>query len=122
MVTFIILLTLSNHYIEIFQRHNTKPEFKKTLKYIDQKKIENIVLNLQEPSFLVLNYIKNLENLQLNFIYSNHNDPIPQKKNFWLLCYSTDPNFICELKSNDNLKVFDSKKNLFVETKLYSVN
>ena len=122
LVTFIILLTLSNHYIEIFQRHNTKPEFKKTLKYIDQKKIENIVLNLQEPSFLVLNYIKNLENLQLNFIYSNHNDPIPQKKNFWLLCYSTDPNFICELKSNDNLKVFDSKKNLFVETKLYSVN
>ena len=120
--SFIILITLSNHYIEIFQRHNTKPEFKKTLNYIDQKKIENIVLNLQEPSFLVLNYIKNLKISQLNFIYTKHEDPLPQKKSFWLLCYSTDPNFICEFKNNDNLKIINSKKNLFVETKLYSVN
>ena len=122
LITFIILITLSNHYIEIFQRHNAKPEFKKTLNYINHKRMENIVLNLQEPSFLVLNYIKNLKISQLNFIYSNHEDPLPQKKNFWLLCYSTDPNFICEFKNNDNLKIIDSKKNLFVETKLYSIN
>ena len=49
-------------------------------------------------------------------------DPLPQKKSFWLLCYSTDPNFICEFKNNDNLKIINAKKNLFVETKLYSVN
>ena len=110
LVTFIVLITLSNHYIEIFQRDNAKPEFKKTLNYINQKRIENIVLNLQEPSFLVLNYIKNLKISQLNFIYSNHGDPLPQKKNFWLLCYSTDPNFICEFKNNDNLKIIDAKK------------
>jgi len=122
LVTFIILITLSNHYIEIFQRHNTKPEFKKTLNYINHKRMENIVLNLQEPSFLVLNYIKNLKISQSNFIYSNHEDPLPQKKNFWLLCYSTDPNFICEFKNNDDLKIIDAKKNLFVETKLYSIN
>ena len=122
LVSFIILITLSNHYLEIFQRHNTKPEFKKTLNYIDQKKIENIVFNLQEPSFLVLNYIKNLKISQLNFIYTKYEDPLPQKKDFWLLCYSTDPNFICEFNNNDNLKIIDAKKNLFVETKLYSVN
>ena len=122
MVTFIILITLSNHYVEIFQRHNAKPEFKKTLNYINHKKIENIVLNLQEPSFLVFNYIKNLKISQLNFIYNNHEDPLPSTKNFWLLCYSTDPDFICEFKNNDNLKLIDAKKNLFVETKLYSKN
>ena len=122
LVSFIIIITLSNHYLEIFHRHNTKPEFKKTLNYIDQKKIDNIVLNLQEPSFLVLNYIKNLKISQLNFIYTKYEDPLPQKKNFWLLCYSTNPNFICEFNNNDNLKIIDDKKNLFVETKLYSGN
>ena len=122
LVSFIILITLSNHYLEIFQRDNTKPEFKKTLNYIGQKKIENIVFNLQEPSFLVLNYIKNLKISQLNFIYTKYEDPLPQKKGFWLLCYSTNPNFICGFKNNDNLKIIDVKKNLFVETKLYSLN
>ena len=122
LVAFIILITLSNHYLEIFQRHNTKPEFKKTLEYISGKKTENIVLNLQEPSFLVFNYIKNLKISQLNFIYNKYDDPLPQKKNFWLLCYSTDPNFICEFKNKDNLKIINIKKNLFIETKLYSVN
>tara|TARA_B100001057_G_C22821208_1_gene939509 strand:+ start:14 stop:1405 length:1392 start_codon:yes stop_codon:yes gene_type:complete len=122
LVTFIILITLSNHYIEIFQRLNTKPEFKKTLDHINGMKTENIVLNLQEPSFLVFNYIKNLKISQLNFIYSEYDDPLPQKRKFWLLCYSTDPNFLCEFKNKDNLKIINTKKNLFVETKLYSVN
>ena len=80
------------------------------------------MFNLQEPSFLVLNYIKNLKITQLNFIYTKYEDPFPQKKDFWLLCYSTNPNFKCEFKNNDNLKIIDAKKNLFVETKLYSVN
>ena len=115
-------MTLSNHYIEIFQRLNTKPEFKKTLEHINNKKGENIILNLQEPSFMVLNYIKNLQTSKLNFIFSQYDDPLPKKKNFWLLCYSTDPNFVCEFKNNNNLKIIDTKKNLFLEAKLYSIN
>ena len=122
LVTFIVLMTLSNHYIEIFQRLNTKPEFKKTLEHINNKKGENIILNLQEPSFMVLNYIKNLQTSKLNFIFSQYDDPLPKKKNFWLLCYSTDPNFVCEFKNNNNLKIIDTKKNLFLEAKLYSIN
>ena len=43
LVAFIILITLSNHYLEVFQRYNTKPEFKKTLEYISGKKTKNIV-------------------------------------------------------------------------------
>ena len=122
LVIFIVIITLSNHYIEIFHRLITKPEFKKTLKYIDDKKVENIVLNLQEPSFMVLNYIRNLQTSEFNFIYSKYGDPLPQKKNFWLLCYSTDPNFVCELKNNDNFIIIDTKKNLFIEAKLYTIN
>ncbi len=123
LITLIVLMTLSNHYIEIFERHNTKPEFRKTLKYINDKNIENVVLNLQEPSFLVSNYIKNLNISQLSsLIYSLHDDSWSEKKNFWLLCYSTDPNFLCEFKNKDNLNLIDSKKNLFVETKQYSLN
>lgn len=29
LITFLTIMTLSNHYIEIFKRINTKPEFKK---------------------------------------------------------------------------------------------
>ena len=122
LVIFIVIITLSNHYIEIFHRLITKPEFKKTLKYIDNKKVENIVLNLQEPSFMVHNYIRNLQTSEFNFIYSKYGDPLPQKKSFWLLCYSTDPNFVCEFKNSDNLIIIDTKKNLFVEAKLYTKN
>ena len=121
LVSFVIILTLSNHYIEIFQRSQAKPEFKKTLMQIRNSKIKNIVFDLQEPSFMVSNYIKNIEIFKKEgFIYNKNEDYDFRNEDFWLLCYSTDLNYNCEVKDIKNFKIIDTKKNLFVETKLYS--
>ena len=54
------------------------------------------------------------------FIYNKYEDYDFSNEDFWLFCYSTDPNYSCEIDEIKNLKVIDTKKNLFIETKLYS--
>ena len=121
LVLFVIILTLSNHYIEIFQRSQAKPEFKKTLIQISNENIKNIVFDIQEPSFMVSNYINNIKIFKkAGFIYHKYEDYDFRNEDFWLLCYSTNPNYNCDIGEIKNFKVIDTKKNLFVETKLYS--
>ena len=121
LISFVIVLTLSNHYIEIFQRSQAKPEFKKTLLQIVNRNTKNIVFDLQEPSFMVSNYIKNIEIFKKEkFLYNKYEDYDLLNNDFWLLCYSTDPDYKCEISDIKNPKIIDTKKNLFVETKLYS--
>lgn len=121
LISFVIVLTLSNHYIEIFQRSHAKPELKKTLTQIRNGSTKNIVFDLQEPSFMVSNYIKNIEIFKKeDFFYHKYKNYDISNEDFWLLCYSTDPNYKCEIKNTKNFKLVDTKKNLFIETKLYS--
>ncbi len=123
LITFLAIMTLSNHYIEIFNRINTKPEFKKTLDYIKDSDINVVVFDLGNTSFLFSNYIKNLNNQEFpKFDFIENNDLQNQTSDFWLICYSTDPNFKCEPKNFGNNKLVDSKKNLYVEAKLYHVD
>ncbi len=123
LIIFLVFMTLSNHYIEIFKRINTKPEFKKTLNYVKKNSIDNFVIDLGSTSFFFTNYIKNLNNKEFSkFTFIENNDKKYQSKNFWLICYSTDPNFKCEPKNTNNHILVDSNKNLYVEAKLYLLN
>ena len=116
-------MTISNHYIEIFNRINTKPEFKKTLNYVKKNNIDTFVFDLGSTSFFFSNYIKNMNNNEFSeFTFIENNDPKYQSKDFWLICYSTDPKFKCEPKNINNHRLAESKKNLFVEAKLYLLN
>ena len=56
----IILSTLTNNYIEIFKRKNTKPEFKKSINYISNSKSENLILmdNENYVNKLIFNYLQ----------------------------------------------------------------
>ena len=111
LVLFVIILTLSNHYIEIFQRSQAKPEFKKTLIQISNGNIKNIVFDIQEPSFMVSNYINNIKIFKkAGFIYHKYEDYDFRNEDFWLLCYSTNPNYNCDIGEIKNFKVIDTKK------------
>ncbi len=123
LITLLVTTTISNQYIEIFNRKNTKPEFKKTLNYVKKNNIDTFVIDLGSTSFFFSNYIKNINNNEFSkFTFIENNDPSYQSKDFWLICYSTDPKFKCEPKNIDNHRLADSKKNLFVEAKLYLLN
>ena len=123
LITFLISMTLSNHYLEIFKRINTKPEFKKTLNYVKKNNVDVFVIDLGSTSFLFLNYIKSINNNEFsNYTFIENNNFKYKSKDFWLICYSTDPNFKCEPKNISNHRLVESKKNLYVEAKLYLVN
>lgn len=123
LITFLVTMTLLNQYLEVFKRVITKPEFKKTLNYVRKNNINVFVIDLGSTSFLFLNYIKNINNNEFSkFTFVENNDLEYRSKDFWLICYSTDPNFECVPKNVDNHRLVDSKKNLYVEAKLYLVN
>ena len=123
LITFLVIMTLSNQYLEVFKREITKPEFKKTLNYVKKNNINVFVIDLGSTSFLFLNYIKNLNDKEFSkFTFIENNDQKYQSKNFWLKCYSTDPNFKCEPKNANNHILVDTIKNLYVEAKLYLLN
>ena len=116
-------MTLSNHYLEIFKRINTKPEFKKTLNYVKKNNIDVFVIDLGSTSFLFHNYIKHINDNEFSkFTFIENNNLKYQSNDFWLICYSTDPNFKCEPKNIRNHRLVDTTKNLHVEAKLYLIN
>ena len=123
LITFLVIMTLSNQYLEVFKRVITKPEFKKTLNYVKKNNINVFVIDLGSQPFFFQNYIKNINNSEFSeFTFIENNDLEYQSKDFWLICYSTDPNFECVPRNIGNHRLADSKKNLYVEAKLYLVN
>lgn len=122
-ISLLVLFTLSNHYLEIFDRVHTKPEFKKTLMYIKESDTNDIMFNIRDHYTLVSNYVRNIKIDQTSqFIFYSHDEKKPLVEKFWLFCYTTDPDFLCDINYNNDFEFIDSQKNLFVETKLYKTN
>ncbi len=119
-ISFILITTISNHYLEIFDRKNTKPEFKKTLNFINNSQTKEIVYyDPTETYSLVFNYIDNLNqsnNYGLNILeYKN----LPENLNtFWVLCYTPIVNFECSMPINEDWKLINVKKYHHTETRL----
>ena len=126
-IIFLILIsTLSNHYIEIFNREIKKPEFKEIINYIKKKDYEKNIFYYDntESSILVLNYLKNLTPTiqnEFNFAEFSNNLPTDLKK-FWLICYTPQVNFDCNIPNSKNLELIDVKKKYLIEAKLYKLN
>ena len=126
-ITFLILVsTLSNHYIEIFNRKIKKPEFREIINYIKIKGNEKYIFYFDntESSILVLNYLKNLTpNTQNNFNFAKFNNNLPKDlKKFWLICYTPQVNFDCNIPNSRNSELIDVKKKYLIEAKLYQLN
>ena len=103
-ITLLIVLlisTVTNNYIEIFQREVSKPEFKNTIKYIANSKTNNNIFVLAEHKIhqkIVSNYSKAIilkENIIYNFLNEIKSDDIDE---FWVLCYEPLNQFNCDLK------------------------
>ena len=126
-VIFLILTsTLSNHYLEIFNREIKKPEFKEIIKYIKKNNNEKYIYYYDntESSALVLNYLKNLTpTIQNNFNFIEFNNNLPKDiKKFWLICYTPQVNFDCNITKSKDLKIIDVKKKYLIEAKLYELD
>ena len=123
LMTLLVLMTLSNHYIEIFKRVNTKPEFKKTLNHLKDSDTNIVILDVGSTSFLVSNYIKNIDlNGMSKFIFFNNDDLSKSNKKLLVNLLFNYSKFKCEPKNIYNHQVINSMKNLYVRTKLYVAN
>ena len=112
----LILLTVGNHFIEIFERPKTKPEFNFVLNQVEKKDNNYIVLyNPRGTSVYIMNYLKNIQpNIEKKFNLYEFKDLNENIKSFWLLCYMPEVNFKCEISEKNNFKLIDKKKTRLV--------
>ena len=123
----LLLSTITNNYIEIFQREVSKPEFKNTIKYIINKKTNNNIFVLAEHKIhqkIVSNYSKAIilkENMNFNFLNEIKSDDIDE---FWVLCYEPLNQFKCDLKKiySEEFTKKDRVKFKLISATLYKKN
>ena len=122
---FIILSSsLTNNYIEIFEREKTKPEFKKSLEYISDSNVKNVMLmaNNDINEKITINYSKNTlaaKTKNINFINSKSN--YSNLERVWLICYKPINGFNCSPESYNflNWSVNDSVEYKLIKSTLY---
>ncbi len=123
----LLFSTITNNYIEIFQREISKPEFKNTIKYIINSKTNNnifILANSKKVKEIVGNYTKVIisnENVNFNFLDEINKNNISE---FWILCYEPVNNFQCippEINSDNFIKK-DQIKFKLINAALYKKN
>ena len=122
---FIILSSsLTNNYIEIFEREKTKPEFKKSLEYISDSNVKNVMLmaNNDINEKITINYSKNTlaaKTKNINFI--NSKSKYSNLEKVWLICYKPINSFNCSPESYNflNWSVNDSVEYKLINSTLY---
>ena len=123
----LLLSTITNNYIEIFQREVSKPEFKNTIKYIINSKTNSNIYVLSEHeihSKIVSNYTKAIilkENTNFNFLNKFRKNDINE---FWVLCYEPLNQFKCDLKENNSEELIkkDQVRFKLINATLYEKN
>ena len=123
----LLLSTITNNYIEIFQREVSKPEFKNTIRYIINSKTNNNIFVLAEHKIhqkIVSNYSKAIilkENMNFNFLNEIKSDDIDE---FWVLCYEPLNQFKCDLKKiySEEFTKKDRVKFKLISATLYKKN
>ena len=129
-ITLLIILlasTITNNYIEIFQREVSKPEFKNAIKYIVNSKTNNNIFVLTEHEIhkeIVGNYTKAIisnQNVNFNFLDEIKENDINE---FWILCYEPLNQFQCiPTKINSyNFTKKDQIKLKLINATLYKKN
>ena len=85
----IFFSSLLNNYIEIFERKNSKPEFRKTLEYIKNSNTKNVaIVSSEKWETSITNYVESrndFKNYKLKIIsLKKINKNI---KSIWIICY-----------------------------------
>ena len=123
----LLFSTITNNYIEIFQREISKPEFKNTIKYISNSKTNNNIFVLA-PNEIVKEIVGNYtnviisnENVDFNFLDEINKNDISE---FWILCYEPVNNFQCipQEINFDNFIKKDQIKLKLINAALYKKN
>ena len=101
-ILFIILSsTITNNYIEIFEREISKPEFRKSLAYISNFEDKSIIIKAGDEltEKLTINYAKNIKiskDNNINFLKSS--DDLSNLSKLWFICYQPINGFDCSAK------------------------
>ncbi len=117
----LILLTIGNHLIEIFDRPKTKPEFNFVLNQIKKKDSNNVVLyNPRGTSIFIMNYLRNIQpNIEEELNLYNFKNLKENINRFWVLCYMPEVYFNCKIDTKDNFKIIEKKKTRLVHAYLF---
>ena len=101
-ILFIILSsTITNNYIEIFEREISKPEFRKSLIYISNFEDKSVIIKASDEltEKLTINYAKNIKiskDNNINFLKSS--DDLSNLSKLWFVCYQPINGFDCSAK------------------------
>ena len=101
-ILFIILSsTITNNYIEIFEREISKPEFRKSLIYISNFEDKSVIIKASDEltEKLTINYVKNIKiskDNNINFLKSS--DDLSNLGKLWFVCYQPINGFDCSAK------------------------
>ena len=101
-ILFIILSsTITNNYIEIFEREISKPEFRKSLIYISNFEDKSVIIKAGDEltEKLTINYAKNIKiskDNNINFLKSS--DDLSNLSKLWFVCYQPINGFDCSAK------------------------
>ncbi len=102
-ILFIILSsTITNNYIEIFEREISKPEFRKSLIYISNFEDKSVIIKASDEltEKLTINYVKNIKiskDNNINFLKSS--DDLSNLDKLWFVCYQPINGFDCSAKN-----------------------
>ena len=124
LVSFLLIPTIINNYIEIKHRKIAKPEFDLFFEEIRDKNVNNFkVLGDDKIVILIENYLKKLSNFKKNkYQFINKKDEIPTDSLVWIICYEPINNFICKNPEFDDKSLILSEKQYFLlSSKLYEV-
>jgi len=122
-LSLIIVSTVANNYLEIFQRKHSKPEFNKIFKDISNTDFNFIYLKTPDAlNFKLLNnYIKLIKNYNRDTFLILDSVEYLNKDHFWLICYKPINSFDCSLKKNsENFSVIKKINYHLIDAKLYS--
>ena len=105
----IIISTLSNNYLEIFERKHTKPEINKTLNFLAESNTNTIYLKTTKGwENILFNYVKLTSSFKKNNFKILNINEISKNNNFWQICYQSLNGFDCSL--DKRFKKFTIKK------------
>lgn len=122
LISFLLIPTIINNYIEIKHRKITKPEFDLLFEEIKDENVKIFkVLGHNKLVILVENYIKNLSDFKKNeyqFIYKK--DELKNNSLVRIICYEPINDFNCNNTGFDNkLDMLSEKKYFLLISRLY---
>ena len=119
-IIILCISTFTDTILRIEKKEITKPEFKKSLKYINKSNINNILIDGDNTSYKLLkNYFASVNK---EIVFENNTESMGGKL-FWHFCYLPITKFKCDKPAvkNQMLKI-DSKNFYLISINLYQIN